>query len=676
VSDTSLASRARLCASRTWADDAVVYAGAAARFGDETWDLTALQTSANTVPSTFAVNFSSGMGDGWSLLARELCMTLVDLRTARAAGIVRQRRVKALTIRGRADDLRRMAAFASETGRGMPGTWTPDDADALLRWYGGRTSNQRNLAKMLELVRDLRRFAPLLTVGALGFEPWPAMTQDQVLRQVLGRDAPTRPPGTLTPLLGIKAFIPLVAAARAYVEVFAPDILALHRLLRTKLSELKPGTAADVARWAAVPTNRVPVHTNGSAAGRGVAGEPVWAMVGRLVGISRHSVRSRGGEIIHALVDAGRVYPGLGALTAMVERPDAGVGCWRGPFETTFDINHERAMLRAAAYILVVGLTGMRDSEAQDLRRGAIHDYFGTPALRTRRHKMRHAEPEPISWWVCDLVLTAYRVLEELSEHPDHVMSAIVGVPSPGFGARQAMHSFVAHINATVAATGLAPIPDVAQLSPQVLRETAAYAMGRFTELGDLVVGHLFGHARATTTAAYQRHRPGDSWNLRIREGGIDGTITLLETMATLVDGGDAVIGARAAELRSVALEARATVVADPARARRIAELHARTWHHGTVVSCRFDAGPAVCHRLARQMGVADPEPGPLHDLCVGQRCTNAHYTTLHLPGLRERRADTAERIAAAPAGSVAAHQLAGDLAEIDGVIAELEGKR
>jgi hypothetical protein len=238
------------------------------------------------------------------------------------------------------------------------------------------------------------------------------------------------------------------------------------------------------------------------------------------------------------------------------------------------------------------------------------------------------------------------------------------------------MHRFVAHVNATVAVTGLAPIPDVGQLSPQVLRETAAYAMGRFTELGDLVVGHLFGHARATTTAAYQRHRPGDSWNLRVREGGIDATVALLETMGAMVDEGGAVLGARAGELRAAALEVRATVVADPARARRLAELHGSTWHHGTVVSCRFDAGPAVCHRLARQMGVADPEPGPLVDLCAGVECTNAHYTTLQLPALRARRAEAARGLAAATGGSPGAHQLGGDLADLDAVIAELEGRK
>lgn len=124
-------------------------------------------------------------------------------------------------------------------------------------------------------------------------------------------------------------------------------------------------------------------------------------------------------------------------------------------------------MLRTAAYIVLVALTGMRDSEAQDLRRDAAHEHYGTPALRTRRHKMRHGEPEPVSWWVCDLALTAYRVLEALSEHPTHVLTTVTGRCRPGFDAWRAMHDFARTINATLATTGLITIPAVEQLSPR-----------------------------------------------------------------------------------------------------------------------------------------------------------------------------------------------------------------
>ncbi|MHB1447280.1 MAG: hypothetical protein ACYCZV_16740 [Acidimicrobiales bacterium] len=666
----------------TWADDTVVYAGADATFGQSSWDLRSLCSTVNHYSSSHLIDFTVGLPGGWSLLARELCMCRIDLKTTRASGIVLQRRVKASTTAGRVAELRRIADFQASSRRGMPASWTQADADALLRWRAARTASHRELTKVVEVVWDLRLFAPLLSEGGLGFDPWPGLRHDQVLTQVLGADKPAAPQGTLTPVLPLDAFVALFAATRAYVEVFATDILALHRLMNPPPAP--PGhepTAADLARWAEDPYNAVPVHTEASARAPGTTakwdvspGAPIWSMITRLVGGTRpRTVRARGAGIVQGLIDAGRTYAGLGRLTAVVERPDGSVGAWRGPFESLSDINHERAMLRTAAYILLVGLTGMRDSEAQDLRRGAVHDYYGTPALATRRHKMRQAEPEPVSWWVCDLALAAYGVLEALSGHPSHVVGAMTGRGRAGFDAGRSMHSFVNHVNATLDSTGLAPIPAVDQLSPQVLRETAAYAMGRFSELGDLVVGHLFGHARTTVTASYQRYRPGDGWNARMREGEIDATAVLLDTMGGLIEGSGPIIGGRAEELGQAALEVRATIVTDPAHARRIAQLHQTSWHHGEVVSCRFDAASALCHRMARQMGMANPEPGPLHDLCVGVGCANAHYSALQLPALRRRRTDAGQALTIVAPGSVAAAQLSSELAEVDQLIVQLE---
>src|SRR5712691_7844784 len=587
-------------ASRTWPDDTVVYPGAAAVFGSNRWDLTGLRTTVNKPPSAHLLDFTVGLPGPWSLLARELCMCRIDVRAARQAGIIIKRPAQPLTSRTLTSHVRRVAAFAAQTGRGLPSTWTPPDADALLRWHAERTRSHRDLVKTVELARDLRRFAPLLTAGGLRFEPWPGLAKEQILTRVLGGSAPPAPEGTLTPLLPLEAFIPLFLAARAYVEVFAADILCLHRcFLREPGTHDRVPAAEAVRAWAAHPGTRVPGCTERSAAlaaAKTRPGEPIWQVIARLAGASPKALRSGCGPIIQELTDAGRTWPGLGPVTAAAERPDGSTGPWRGPFETIGDLNQERAMLRAAACIVLVGLTGMRDSEAQELRRDAVHDYYGTPALRTRRHKLRGGEPEPVSWWACDLAIAAYHVLEALSEHPDHVIAGITRNRRAGINARHAMHSFAARINATIATTGLAPIPDVRQLSPQVLRETAAYAMGRFTELGDLVTGYLFGHARATTTtttttttASYQRHQPADTWNTRLRDGETDTPTALLDAIGTLIESGKPVTGARQAELRDAALQVRATIITDPARARRIAQLHQDTWHHGDTVSCRFD---------------------------------------------------------------------------------------
>jgi len=54
-----------------------------------------------------------------------------------------------------------------------------------------------------------------LTEGGLTFEPWPGLTNEQVLTKVLGDGKPAQPQGTLTPPLPLEAFVPLLVAARA-----------------------------------------------------------------------------------------------------------------------------------------------------------------------------------------------------------------------------------------------------------------------------------------------------------------------------------------------------------------------------------------------------------------------------------------------------------------------------
>ncbi|MGH9260967.1 MAG: hypothetical protein ACRD08_13910, partial [Acidimicrobiales bacterium] len=272
-------------ASKTWPDDTVVYPGADVVFGSSRWDLTALRRAVNKPPSAHVLDFTVGLPGPWSLLARELCMCRIDVRAARRAGIVLKRPVQPLTIRSRLSQLRRVAAFATQTDRGLPSTWAQPDVDAVIRWHAERTGSRRDLTKTVELVADLYRFAPLLTAGGLGFEPWPGLSKEQVLTHVMGGDAPVVPEGTLTPLLPLEAFIPLFVAARAYVEVFAGDILAVHRRLLAEPAAPNTGSAVEaVQAWAERADTRVPVHTERSAAARKgtCPGEPIWSMIARL----------------------------------------------------------------------------------------------------------------------------------------------------------------------------------------------------------------------------------------------------------------------------------------------------------------------------------------------------------------------------------------------------------
>ena len=120
-------------ASRTWPDDTIVYAGARAVFGSQRWDLTGLRTAVNKPPSAHLLDFTVGLPGPWSLLARELCMCRIDVKTARQAGIVVQRPAHPLTSRSRVSQLRRVAgAAAGEAALREPPGAPPDRIAELL----------------------------------------------------------------------------------------------------------------------------------------------------------------------------------------------------------------------------------------------------------------------------------------------------------------------------------------------------------------------------------------------------------------------------------------------------------------------------------------------------------------------------------------------------------------
>src|SRR5216683_7213571 len=60
-------------------------------------------------------------------------------------------------------------------------------------------------------------------------------------------------------------------------------------------------------------------------------GDPIWSIICRLAGGTYpRTVRARCHDVVQAAIEEGRVYEGLGPITAMVERPDGSVGRRRG----------------------------------------------------------------------------------------------------------------------------------------------------------------------------------------------------------------------------------------------------------------------------------------------------------------------------------------------------------
>ena len=374
--------------------------------------------------------------------------------------------------------------------------------------------------------------------------------------------------------------------------------------------------------------------------------------------------RQQATDIITTMVQDGRTAFGRYCEPIVVRRPDGSHGPWTESLDR-IGIRYERRMLRAAAYVLLAALTGMRDSEIQEIERDGLHQHHGHLALRTHREK--HGTGETISWWISDEVAQAVSVLERLSTHPTRVISPLAnprgrcGMPLPGSEIR----AFIAHVNANRHQNAL-PAIDLDRLSPQMLRRTFAHIVGLY-EGGDLAIAVQYRHASTATTASYQHHRPGDQWVRWKENERIDANLRFLRDLAARRA---PVAGSGAQAFRDHLDHARVLTVTDPFAAEQLMSAEAATYHRGDLLDCRFDAKHTVCHSIARNMSDDELPNRPLLDLCVGAGCPNAMHHERHVPALQARHAELSNRAATAPS-TLAAQAAARDLAAIDTVPAQ-----
>ena len=108
-------------------------------------------------------------------------------------------------------------------------------------------------------------------------------------------------------------------------------------------------------------------------------------------------------------------------------------------------------MLRNACYVLVVGLSMMRDSEIHEISPGSIVDYYGTPAIKSTKGK--HDPNLPVKhWWITAPVAEAVVVAEQLSTPTTGFSGPCSANEAVVARSDQMLDAFIAHVNATSAA--------------------------------------------------------------------------------------------------------------------------------------------------------------------------------------------------------------------------------
>ncbi|MFH9090880.1 hypothetical protein [Streptomyces sp. NPDC017673] len=451
--------------------------------------------------------------------------------------------------------------------------------------------------------------------------------------------------------------------------------------------------------WLAESAHLVPVqeaiHT--TAQGDEVVRTPRWSLLATLVygpggprTISPSSAASRRRRAIaQAAVDAGQYQVLAGQARAadlprptphftVVRRADGTEGPWRTQL-TDRGLGEELRALQGAVYCFVAALSMMRDSEIQEIRRGALTHHYGTPALRS--HKLKN-EPRPVEekWWIIQPVATALTVLERLSQHDTHLFTTLAapgtsgggrGTGRRGISAPYVIDTFIAHVNAHCHTTGLEAIPDV-RVRPHQFRKTMSVICAQEPD-GEIALGIQLKHAARRILANPTTHSyaaPDGAWMREFDDRlATAAAAKLTGLLATRSTGAPIAVGPAAARLHAGLDRAAAqlpayadpqgtqpglqALAADPRAAADLIRAELPELHFGSLNHCLWQQEWAECTKhLPGGEGST-----PLIGACQPARCRNSAVTADHAPiwlaeqddltqQLRDRRLPPARRAA------------------------------
>ena len=669
----------------------------------------------------------------WNLRAREVAFAMMNTThpVLREAGIFLQAEEWQLgTVRIVCDGLHVLARWA--TKEGMPrdlNAWSADDWKLFLD-DELEDIEASSVLKYVSTIRRLHQFTAVITGGGLVADPWPGKTDSEV--------AEWTPSGIVsTPSVTPATWWPLLRAAWAYIDRFAPQILD-RRDERAEAEARSPrmdrtssqGNDTLLKEWLADPKNLIPVH---QVPFRGQeAGTPIWAAVslaatggrsnylfnansggnrgrsaarremvlsavqsGRTVAI--HGNRGAGAlgvkaapgrytprpqeEIDAAIRDwledpshlvpvrlpkdpaAGPAEPAWSSLARAIFGPDAVVSVFNGGTrpcdqrrawarqavaagrfqeEQHGQLLRELRMVRAACYIFTAALTMMRDSEIQEIERGALTQHYGSPAVTSRKIKQNPSQSE-VRWWIIDPVAKAIAIAERLSWHDTHVFASISSNDNrsgPGIDAARDIDFFIENVNQRRHLTGLEEIPTQV-VRPHMFRRTMSIIASQQPD-GEIALGIQLKHAarRALanrTTAGY---------------GAIDATWVkefdnqlelaaakqLVEALRARRRGEQVAIGPAAPRFHAELDKVIKDIDTSPRFQGQIADERLQVsllrdtfadLHLGTINHCLWKASTAECQN---QLPPEQRGQAPLIGACQPAKCRNSVLTRKHAP--------------------------------------------
>ncbi|MFD9685136.1 hypothetical protein ACFXPX_04600 [Kitasatospora sp. NPDC059146] len=296
----------------------------------------------------------------------------------------------------------------------------------------------------------------------------------------------------------------------------------------------------------------------------------------------------------------------------------------------------------------------------QEIRRGALTQHYGAPAIASTLVKGRADAPRE-HWWIIEPVAQAVALAERLSWHETHVFASLVPPAddskhdvAKGFIPRDDIDHFIKTVNATAARTGLEPIPE-ALVRPHMFRRTMS-VITRQEPDGEIANGLQLKHAarRALANAVTAAYGQTDTqwakeFNIELETAAAERLTAMLRARRT----GQAVAVGPGAHRLHTGLDKVNTQLDQAGQALRATAADQRLevsllrdefadLHLGTINHCLWNQATAEC-----QNALPEQQRGnqPLLGACQPARCRNSVLTIKHAPIWRLEEQDLTQRL-------------------------------
>lgn len=399
-----------------------------------------------------------------------------------------------------------------------------------------------------------------------------------------------------------------------------------------------------LAEWLADPQNKIPVH---AASLRDGEPQVQWRLLCLLLGYQpavrwafskRDSPTSRRRRILvlDAVAEGRSTTQALTGELKQVVRPDGRMGPWHPGIDqrALYDL---KTALRDAAFVLVVGLSMMRDSEVHEILREPVVEYYSTPAIGSTKIKGTADRPGK-HWWIAEPLVEALKVAEAVSLHPERVFAPVHASRQDGtlVGVRM-LEAFVAFANAARAWTGLDEIPTT-YIRPHMFRRTMAMLTDQFPG-SEIATGIQLKHLarRALANATTRGYAATDAKWAKYLEDAFDNVKfrKIKELYESHTAGEEIGFGPGAQRIKNAFDQITETVNARYGDARTADTLLRTTRIHirfGMLNNCTADDSNPVGAICLENAVVPDGHVGPLDERCRPDRCANSMIGPEHLP--------------------------------------------